>query len=227
MTGYLQCGTLLFAILAGASAIPAFAQSFTFDTFLDSTILTTQYGGATFANAIVLGTGVTLNEFEFPPHSGSNVLSDNGGPIAVSFTSPISSFSGYFTYSVPVTVQALGASNNVLASATSAYSDNEALSGASGSHADEMIRVSSPGIYKVVITGGAQGTSFTVDDVTAVTGCDPNQAGVTNVADAQALVNQALGAASPANDLNGDGVVNAVDVQIVINSALQLGCSAK
>jgi hypothetical protein len=225
MRASLQCGMLL-AVLAGANAIPALAQSFAFDTFADSTILTTQYAGATFANAIVLGAGITLNEFEFPPHSSSNVLSDNGGPIALSFTSPISNFSGYFTYSVPLTVQALDASNNVLASASSAYSNNEGLSGASGSHANESVQVSASGIYKIVITGGAQGTSFTADDITVITRCDPNQTGVTTVADAQALVNQALGVAAPVNDLNGDGVVNAVDVQIVINSALQLGCSA-
>jgi hypothetical protein len=39
------------------------------------------------------------------------------------------------------------------------------------------------------------------------------------------LIDEALGVAPAANDLNGDGVVNAVDVQIVINAALGLGCS--
>lgn len=33
------------------------------------------------------------------------------------------------------------------------------------------------------------------------------------------MINEALGAAPAANDLNGDGVVNAVDVRIVITSA--------
>ncbi len=46
------------------------------------------------------------------------------------------------------------------------------------------------------------------------------------VADVQAIVNQAFGMASTANDLNGDGVVNVVDAQIVVNAALGLGCSA-
>jgi hypothetical protein len=223
----LRCG-ILCVLVAAMGATSALAQSFTFDSFVDSTLLTTQYAGATFTNAIILGAGITLNEFEFPPHSGSNVASDNGGPITVTFTSPIQGFGGYFTYSVPVTLQALDASNNVLASATSAYSTNEALSGASGSHPGEVIHVSSPnGISKIVITGAAQGTSFTVDDVTVITKCDLNQDGVTNVTDTQAILNEALGSAQPTNDLNGDGEVNVVDVQIVINAALLRGCSAK
>ena len=54
--------------------------------------------------------------------------------------------------------------------------------------------------------------------------CDVNQDGTTNVIDAQDVVNEALGSASPANDLNGDGVVNVVDIQIDINAVLKLGC---
>lgn len=56
--------------------------------------------------------------------------------------------------------------------------------------------------------------------------CDVNQAGTTNVADVQTVINQALGASPPANDLNSDGVVNLVDIQTVVNAALSLGCSA-
>jgi YD repeat-containing protein len=56
--------------------------------------------------------------------------------------------------------------------------------------------------------------------------CDVNHAGRTTVADVQKVVNEALGTASPANDLNRDGVVNVVDVQIDIDAALGLGCVA-
>jgi hypothetical protein len=50
---------------------------------LDSEILTSQYSalGVNLTNAIALTLGVSLNKFEFPPHSGLNVISDNGGPI--------------------------------------------------------------------------------------------------------------------------------------------------
>jgi YD repeat-containing protein len=55
--------------------------------------------------------------------------------------------------------------------------------------------------------------------------CDVTQAGTTNVADVQSVINQALGVSPPANDLNGDGAVNLVDVKTVVNAALGLGCS--
>jgi hypothetical protein len=44
------------------------------------------------------------------------------------------------------------------------------------------------------------------------------------VSDAQLIVNEALGAATPSHDLNGDKVVNVADVQKVIDAALGMGC---
>jgi hypothetical protein len=126
-------------------------------------------------------------------------------------------------------MQALDSSNSVIASATSSHSNNEALSGATGSHPNELLQISSTGIgiRKIVITGAAQGASFTVDDVTVITRCDANQDGLINVSDAQAKVNEALGNAQATGDLNLDGAVNVADVQIVIDAALSLGCGAK
>jgi hypothetical protein len=54
--------------------------------------------------------------------------------------------------------------------------------------------------------------------------CDVNRDGATNVADAQRMINEALGVTSPADDLNNDNAVNVVDVQIVVNAVLGLGC---
>ena len=51
-----------------------------------------------------------------------------------------------------------------------------------------------------------------------------DQAGTIGVSEIQMTINQLLGLAQAANDLNGDGVVNIVDVQVVINAALGLGC---
>ncbi len=225
-----SCGQFLFVLLAVASATPLLAQNapLTFESFVDSTILTSQYTGTTFSNAIILTTGIALNEFEAPAHGGTNVASDNGGAMTVGFASPLRSFSGYFTYGVPLSIQAFGSSNNAVAAAASAYSNNQAISGVSGSHTNELLQVASAaGIYKVVITGGAQGASFTVDDITVITRCDLNQDGLTDVKDVQAMVNETLGATAGADDLNTDGAVSVVDVQIVINAALSLGCAAK
>jgi hypothetical protein len=219
---------MLFALLVGAAPVCAQDAPFGFESFADSTILTNQYAGTAFSNAIVLSAGITLNQLEFPPHAGSNVAGDNGGPITITFVSPPRSFSGYFTYNVTLTMQALDASNNVLTSVTSQFSHNQAISGAAGSQPNELVTVSSAaGISKIVIAGSAQGSSFTVDDASAITLCDLYQDGYTNVTDVQSILNQALGAAAPNNDLNGDGVVNVVDVQIVINAALGMACIAQ
>ena len=223
------CRGILFGLFTGAVALPVLAQNapFSFEGFVDSTVLTNQYAGATFANAAILTAGITLNEFEFPPHSGSSVASDNGGPLTIIFASPVSGFSGYFSYSVPLTLQALDAANNPLVSANSAFSNNQALSGASGSHPNELLMVSSAAsIHKIVITGGSLGASFTMDDAVVLTKCDLNQDGFTNVTDTQAILNQALGATAATADLNGDGAVSVADVQIVIDAALLMGCVA-
>jgi thermitase len=48
---------------------------------------------------------------------------------------------------------------------------------------------------------------------------------LTTVLDVQRMINEALGVAAPANDLNSDGLVNIADIEIVINSALGRGCT--
>src|SRR5258707_9878441 len=83
-----------------------------FESLVDSDIVTNQFSGLTFQNTIVLTSGTSLNEFEFPPHSGSNVVSDNNGPITIVFASPIVSFSGYFTYAEPLALTGFDALNN-------------------------------------------------------------------------------------------------------------------
>ncbi len=47
-----------------------------FEGFPDSVILTTQYPGVTFTNAIILTSGISLNEFEFPPRLAANIVLD-------------------------------------------------------------------------------------------------------------------------------------------------------
>lgn len=84
----------LFSLLALLTfAAPAIlANTIDFEGLPDSTNVTNQYSGVIFSNAIILTTGISLNEFEFPPHSGTNVASDNGGPLSITFASPVSNF---------------------------------------------------------------------------------------------------------------------------------------
>ena len=77
-----------------------------FDGFLDGDLLTNQLTGLTFANAVILSAGLSLNEFDFPPRSGFNVVSDLGGPIVITFDSPVAAILAYLTYAVGVTITA-------------------------------------------------------------------------------------------------------------------------
>jgi len=166
------------ALLVLAAAVPAEAGTVVrnFEGFTDGTILSTQYAGMTFTNAIALNAGTSLNEFEFPPQSGTGVASDNGGPMTINFSPPVLNFSGYFTYRAQVTIQAFDSANNLVGTAVSRFTSNEALSGVPGSSPNEVFQVSSPGgIAKVTITGDPAGASFTLDDATmTVTAPAPN-----------------------------------------------------
>lgn len=149
-------------------AAPAFSDTVvTFEGLVDGTILTNQYPGLTFSNAVILSAGISLNEFEFPPYSGTNVASDNNGPMSIMFATPALTFGGYFNYAVPLELQAFDASNNVVASVLSAFSSNDALYGDPGSSPNEFLQVSyGGGISYVTITGDLAGSSFTLDDAT-------------------------------------------------------------
>jgi len=74
--------------------------------------------------------------------------------------------------------------------------------------------------------GSVPGNSTDLTSISSFNLCDINMDHVVNIKDVQLEINEALGVASPANDLDGDGVVNVVDVQIVSNGALGLSCAA-
>jgi hypothetical protein len=165
------CPFVLIALLTSAIAFGDAPLVVNFDGFPDSTIVTNQYTGLTFSNSIILSAGIGLNEFEFPPHSGSRAISDSGGPITIHFSSPAFSFGGYFNYSKPVTLSAFDAQNQLVVSSTSKFSSNLAClagppcSGRAGSGANEFLQVASTsGFTSVTIAGDPAGGSFTLDD---------------------------------------------------------------
>lgn len=161
----LQVAGLCLALTVVDHPKAASATTLDFEGFPDSTILTNQYPEVTFTNAIILSAGISLNEFEFPPHSGVNVASDNGGPLTIEFATPIVSFSGYFTYTEPLTLQGVDSSSIQVASAASLFSNNEALSGDPGSSPNELIQLMfAGGMSEVTITGDPAGGSFALDD---------------------------------------------------------------
>ena len=138
-----------------------------FDGLNDGDSVTTQFAGVTFSNAAVLTAGISLNELEFPPHSGNNVVFDSGGPMTIDFADPILSFGGYFTYAEPLSLDAFDPGNNLVDTANSAFGSNMALSGDPGSSPNEFIEVTfASGISSVTITGDPAGGSFVLDDAT-------------------------------------------------------------
>jgi uncharacterized protein (TIGR03437 family) len=79
--------------------------------------------------------------------------------------------------------------------------------------------------FNVLATDSAKNMGFGNFSILIYTACDLNENRTINVADAQHIINEALGVTAPANDVNADGVVNVVDVQIVTNAGLGLGCA--
>ena len=170
--------TLGFVLLLGATT-RASATTVDFEGLSDGAVLAAQVPGLTFSNAIVLSAGLSLNEFEFPPHSGVNVASDAGGPISISFAVPVTSVGGSFTYSAQLTLTAFDGADQLIGQTTSLFSSNLALSGAVGSSPNELVQIAfAGGISRLVISGDAAGGSFTLDDLTFANVPEPGTLGL-------------------------------------------------
>ncbi|WDE14013.1 S8 family serine peptidase [Thalassomonas haliotis] len=154
----------IFASIMLTTTSLATAVPITFDTLSDLETVTTQFAGLTFSGAKVLTAGISLNEFEFPPVSGDNVVFDEFGSIEVLFDTPVASVSGLFTYSAALSAAAFDLSNSLLDSVSSSFFNNLALSGEAGSSPNELLSLNSAlGISRVVFEGDPLGGSFTLD----------------------------------------------------------------
>ena len=160
---------LLLLLSAGGLAYPA--TLIDFDSLSDGDSITNQLAGqgVTFQNAIALTAGLSLNEFEFPPFSGSSVLGDNGGPIIILFSALQSMVFANFTYATPVTIEAFGATNVSLGMVSSApgCASNRQLTGTAGCPSNEQLTLLGIGsIARITITASPGGNSFALDDLT-------------------------------------------------------------
>ena len=158
--------------------LTAGAATITFEQFTQFTDVGSQIPGLTFTNALVLTAGTSLNDLEFPPHSRTDVIFDSAPGITVTFDSPISAFSVYVTYVVPVTLSAYDAGNNLLGTVTSLYLANYASSGLGAPN--ELFQIAAPGISYVTLMGDPQfGGSFVADDLTYTADAVPEPASLT------------------------------------------------
>lgn len=160
--------TLLVTWLGAIAPAAAGPTVIDFDDLLDGESVTTQYAGLTFTNTVALTAGISLNEAEFPPRSGSTVVFDDGGPLTITFATPVISVFGYFTYATRLELSFTPFDSlDVLAPVFSAYDTNTALSGDPLSNPNEWLGLSlANGITEITITGDLSGGSFTLDDLT-------------------------------------------------------------
>jgi hypothetical protein len=152
--------TMLSPLSSGAATV-------NFEQFSDGQFVTSQIGGLTLSNAVILEAGNSLNEFDFPPRSGIKVLSDAGGVLSALFDSDISLFSAYFTYATALTLRGYRADGTLVATAASLFGTNGALSGDAGSSPNELLTLDfAGGIRRVEVLGFVGGGSFAMDDLT-------------------------------------------------------------
>ena len=157
------CTVALCTLLASPLAKAALIN---FEELLDGDSVTNQYADVTFQNALALTAGLGLNQLEFPPISGVNVVVDDGGAILLNFLTPVSSIGGYFTYSTTLNFIGFDAAGVQVASTISAFSTNMGISGDAGSIPNEFLALASiGGIASASISGDPAGGSFTLDDL--------------------------------------------------------------
>jgi hypothetical protein len=162
---------------------------------------------------------LTQDQFFTQPYSGGDVPTvfianiQNTGPTAETFNLTVGTIPGYnLIPSVPsITVPAGQTGQIGICAVPTGNSAPPAILSAS---------VSAVGNSSVT---SASSTGFSAAG--SVAACAVTNDTIPSVADAQQMINEALGKAAPNNDINGDKVVNAVDVQIVIGSILGYPCN--
>lgn len=157
-----ECAIVALVILAPLSAQSA---PIGFEEFTDGTVLTNQIAGLTVTNATVLQAGLSLNEFDFPPHGGTNVVSDEGGPISIVFGTGVSTFSAFFTYASQVTLRAYDVADVLVDTTSSLFSANYVSAGTLGASPNELLQLDfAGGIHRIELIGDPGGLSFVLDD---------------------------------------------------------------
>ena len=208
MRSFLFCRTCIVAasVLAAANLSYALSVSVTtisFDGLPDKIAVGDTYAssGIHFAHGIALTAGVSLNEIQFPPHSGTGVLADDGSTIVVTFDSAASAISAYFAHLNQLTFTAFDAGGGLLGTYSSPLS--------SFTGGTEQLSLGFSGVSELDISTQTPGT-YMLDDLSFQTGSTPSgvpdsgstlrllaQAGFVLLGGAKLLSKQALGPVKP------------------------------
>src|ERR1035438_6699755 len=157
------------AVFVACTVASAGSITIDFESLSEGDVVTNQYsslGVLVGGSPEIFTAGSMLNEIDFPPHSGTNVLVDVGGPITFTFASPVLSVGGYFTYTTWLTLEAFSPTGTLLQTAASSSGANFG-----GPGSNEFIGFTSAAgdIGSFLIIGDPLGSSFTLDDLTYTT----------------------------------------------------------
>ena len=147
---------LLLVLFLGTAANTAQAIPIDFEIFADNFALTNEVTGLTVLGGAVLTAGLGLNEIDFPPTSGLNVLAAPSGSLTFGFLDPITDFSAYFTFNESLAFTAFNAGGDLLLSFGSTMASN--LGSAT------LIQFNTLGISSLLIAN-LGGSGFTLDDL--------------------------------------------------------------
>jgi len=133
------------------------AVSLNFEDLTDLTSVNDFYAsnGVHFQNALSLTAGFSLNEFDFPPSSGSVAVGDDNAPVEIIFDNPTSNIFAHFTYSSQLTFSAYDNSGALIGSYTNPLQSNLGNT--------ELIGLGFSNVASLVIAG-ATVNSFIMDD---------------------------------------------------------------
>ena len=152
----------LAALFLVSSTNTATAVTIDFENLSDLSPVNSTYTaqGVLVQNAISLTAGVSLNEFDFPPSSGSIVIGDDvindGDPMIITFLHSSDSVSAFFSYASTLTFTAFDPFGTLLGEFSTATSSMLGLS--------EQIIVPYNGLGSLHIAG-SEANSFTMDDL--------------------------------------------------------------
>lgn len=169
---------LLLALAAGpALAAPTVID---FEDLLDGDVVAAQYADLAFANATAITAGLSLNEFDFPPHSGVSVVTGSDvafggtGSLVIEFIQPVTAVWAFFTHEAQLTLSAFDPSGKLLGTAMSGSGSNLLLSGSgnpnervdfSGLGDIAELRVASPEVFDFDLDA-YRFAYYTLDDLT-------------------------------------------------------------
>jgi len=113
------------AISSAACAAPV---TLDFESLPDLRSVTTEYAalGLTVQGGFSLTAGFSLNEVDFPPHSGQKVLGNetNSNPLALMFATPTDALSAWFTHGAALSITSYAADGSLLGTVVSASNSN-------------------------------------------------------------------------------------------------------